>query len=198
MIDLNTTQTVNGGSPSGSNPTVTVLPGAATNVTLDFTTTLNVTKLPVPAVLTVTGLPEGATVGVNPAVWSQTTGTSWTLPAATTLVNPNVAIQLPSLTATNAPQQGSLPGWQKTASASVLLSLLFLPFSRRMRSAGKRLRGGVMLAVLLMAGLAATVGLTGCGASNGFLGQQQQTYNVTMTVTAGTVTRTSNLTLTVQ
>jgi hypothetical protein len=197
VIDLNANQTVTGGSSNDGKSDVTALPGSTVNATLDFVTTLSVTKLPVPAILTVTGLPDGATVGVNPAVWAPTSGTSWTLPAATTLVNPNVAITLPSPTAKNSPQS-IVPGWQKTASASVFLSLLLLPFSGQMRKAGRRLRGSVMFTVLLLVGLAATLGLSGCGTSNGFFGQPQKTYNVTMTVTAGTVTRSSNLTLTVQ
>jgi hypothetical protein len=48
------------------------------------------------------------------------------------------------------------------------------------------------------AGLAATVGLTGCGSGNGFFGQQQGTYTVTVTATAGPVSHSTNVMLTVQ
>ena len=52
--------------------------------------------------------------------------------------------------------------------------------------------------ILLVAGLAAVAGLTGCGATNGFFGQGPQTYTVTETVTTGTVSHSSTVTLTIQ
>ena len=51
---------------------------------------------------------------------------------------------------------------------------------------------------LLAAGGAAMAGLSGCGSGNGFFGQPQKTYNVTVTLTVGTLSRSTNLTLTVQ
>jgi 4-diphosphocytidyl-2C-methyl-D-erythritol kinase len=52
---------------------------------------------------------------------------------------------------------------------------------------------------LLVAGLAAVAGMSGCGSSvNGFFDQQQKTYNVTVTVTTGLLSRSANVTLTVQ
>jgi ABC-type glycerol-3-phosphate transport system substrate-binding protein len=56
----------------------------------------------------------------------------------------------------------------------------------------------VSLMLLLAAGMAAVTGLSGCGSSNGFFGQPQKTYDVTVTVTAGSLSHSTNLTLTVQ
>jgi ABC-type glycerol-3-phosphate transport system substrate-binding protein len=56
----------------------------------------------------------------------------------------------------------------------------------------------VLLMLLLAAGMAATAGLGGCGSSNGFFGQPQSSYNVTVTVTAGSLSHSTNLTLNVQ
>jgi hypothetical protein len=40
--------------------------------------------------------------------------------------------------------------------------------------------------------------LGGCGSTNGFFGQPQKTYIVTVTVTTGTLSHSTNVTLTVQ
>jgi ribose 5-phosphate isomerase RpiB len=80
----------------------------------------------------------------------------------------------------------------------MMLSLLLLPFFGRLRKAGKQVRGAVVILVLLVAGLAASLGLTGCGTGNGLFAQTQKSYGVTMTLTAGSVTRTTNITLTMQ
>ena len=80
----------------------------------------------------------------------------------------------------------------------MMLSLLLVPFFRRLRKAGKQVRGAVTIMVLLMAGLVASLGLTGCGTSNGLFAQTQKSYDVTMALTAGSVTRTTHINLTIQ
>jgi hypothetical protein len=52
--------------------------------------------------------------------------------------------------------------------------------------------------LLLAAGTAVTAGLTGCGSGNGFFGDAQKTYTVTLTATSGTVQHTTAVTLNVQ
>jgi len=195
VIDLSITASISGGSGDRTS-NVTILPGGTAKVTLDLSTTLNVATLPVPATLTVRGLPTGATAAVTQSSWSQSSGDSWVLPANTTIVNPTVAITTAGLSA--AARRDNTGGWPRPVPASMMLSLLLLPFFGRLRKAGKQVRGAVVLLVLLMAGLAASLGLTGCGASNGFFAQTQKSYDVTMTLTAGSVTRTTNITLTIQ
>jgi hypothetical protein len=41
----------------------------------------------------------------------------------------------------------------------------------------------------------ATAALSGCGTNNGFFGQSQKTYNVTISATSGTVSHTATVTL---
>jgi hypothetical protein len=50
----------------------------------------------------------------------------------------------------------------------------------------------------MIAGLTAMATLNGCGSVNGFFGQQQKTYIVTVTATSGSLSRSVNLTLTVE
>jgi hypothetical protein len=52
--------------------------------------------------------------------------------------------------------------------------------------------------LLLVVSAAAIAGLTGCVSSNGFFGQTQQSYNITVTLTTGSLSHSTNLTLTVQ
>jgi ABC-type transporter Mla subunit MlaD len=57
-----------------------------------------------------------------------------------------------------------------------------------------------MLSVLLLlaAGAAAMVGLSGCVSNTGFFTQPQHSYTVTVTGVSGSLSHTSNVTLTVE
>jgi hypothetical protein len=56
----------------------------------------------------------------------------------------------------------------------------------------------VSVLLLLVAGAVAMTGLSGCVSGNGYFAQPQKIYNVTATVTAGTLSRSTNVSLTVQ
>jgi hypothetical protein len=51
---------------------------------------------------------------------------------------------------------------------------------------------------MMAAALTAIAGLSGCGSRNGFFGEAPRTYTVTVTVTAGSVSHSTDLTLNVQ
>jgi len=105
-----------------------------------------------------------------------------------------LSIQLPQTTAYAQPAGGNLV----TRLAPFSLALILLPFAGRLRKSGKRL--GRLLAVVLLAGAGAATlaGLSGCGSNTGFFAQAQQSYTVTVTVSSGALSHTSNLTLTVE
>ena len=121
----------------------------------------------------------------------QQSGTTWTLPANTTLTDLYLGVQLAGPVAS---QKESTSPFERELTP-VLLGMLLLPFSGRLRRAGKRLgRKGSML-LLLMAISIAVVGLNGCAAN---LLISPQTFNLTVTVHAGGLTRSTNLTLSVK
>jgi hypothetical protein len=84
----------------------------------------------------------------------------------------------------------------------IALGLLLLPLVGVRRK--RLLRGGgtagryLFMAVLLLAGVAATAGLTGCGTGNGFFGHAPKTYNITITAASATIWHSVNATLNVQ
>jgi hypothetical protein len=181
------------GSGSGSTPTQTILPGGTASMSLSIVPSNGVTSLPVASILTITGMPEGSTATVTPSTWTKTSSTTWTYPANVTLSDATVNIQVPSATARNAetePLRRHLP--------AILWGMLLLPFAGRMRRTGKRLGRIVSLLLILAAGAAAMSGLSGCASNNGFFSQQQKAYTVTLTVTSGTLSRSTNMTLNVQ
>jgi len=197
VLDFTVTPSAPGnGSSSGSGggASQTVAPGGTVTFTPNIAPTTGasfqlVTTLPL------TGMPPGATGTVSPSTWEEMGSTSWAFPANIVLTPVSLAIQLPQVTAAlerKNPPNSALPG--------ILLGVLLLPFTGRIRKACKRL-GGVLSVLLLMAvGVAPISGLGSCGASSGsgFFGQQQQTYTVTETVTSGALSHSSTFTLTIE
>jgi hypothetical protein len=126
----------------------------------------------------VTGLPVGATASFTPSSVAASGG-------ATTVV---MTVQTAAAIAHN--RNDSSPFRR-----GIVLALLLLPLMAK-RRVREKLKGRMLLMVLLMAGLTAT--LTGCGSSNGFLLQSPQTYTLTVTATGGTLQHTQAVTLIVQ
>ena len=83
--------------------------------------------------------------------------------------------------------------------APLALGLLLLPFAGKLRNAGKRLGRAASALLLLFAAMTVMTGLAGCGSTNSIAGptQQAQTYMVTVIGTAGTLSESTTVTLTV-
>jgi Bacterial Ig-like domain (group 3) len=170
------------GSGGGGSNSQTVAPGGTATYTLALGPS-NGATFPAPVTLTLSGLPPGATGSLTPNI----------LPAGSSLTNVTLSIQLPQVTASfdkkQAPNRHIPP---------VFWGLLLLPLAGGMRRAGKRFGRAISVLMLVIAGLTAMATLNGCGSSNGFFGQQQKTYVVTVIATSGTLTHSANLTLTVE
>lgn len=170
----------------------TVIPGGAATYSIAIAPTMG-TEFPTITTLTVTGLPPGATAALTTSPWTQLTSTSWQLPAKTTLANVSLVFDTPSQAAsvrtTESPARGLPP---------ILWALLLAPFAGKIRRAGKRLGKTICLLLILASGAAAITAISGCGSENGFFGQTQKTYIVTVTVTTGLLSHSTDVTLIVQ
>jgi hypothetical protein len=170
------------GSAGGSGISQTAVPGGTATYTLALGPS-NGATFPAPVTLTLSGLPPVATGTITTNV----------LPAGSSLTNVTLTIQLPQVTASLDKKQHSnrkLP--------PVLWGILLLPFAGGMRRMGKRLGRTMSVLLLILAGLASMAALSSCGSSNGFFGQAQQTYTVTVIATSGSLSHSTNLSLTVE
>jgi hypothetical protein len=184
--------TLTPGSGSGTVTSQTAVPGGSATYPLDIVPTTGI-SFPTPVLLTVTGMPASATAVISPSSWTQLSGSSWTFPANISLTAITLTIKLPPASTSmkkEYPDSGHIP--------PMVWGVLLLPFAVRMRSAGKRLRGIILTLLLTAAGLAALITPSGCASGNGFFGQQQSSYTVTVTATSGPLTRSTKLTLNVE
>jgi hypothetical protein len=192
---------INLGTPvSGTGTTSqTILPGGTATYSFPIAPSSG-TSFPLPVTFTVTGLPTGATATLAPSAWALTSSNpwTWTLPANTALTgNTLLSIQVPQTIAALQPVGGA-GGNLATRLAPFSLALILLPFAGRLRRTGKRLGRLLMVLLLLGGGMAAMTGLSGCGSNTGFFAQAQRSYPMTVTVSSGSLSHTSTITLTVE
>jgi hypothetical protein len=165
---------------SGSQSAQTVAPGAT--AIYNFTVSPSLATFPQAVTFIVSGLPPGATYTLTPSsIPAGGSATPMTLVVNT--INP-----LAQLSRRGNPWMG----------LTVPLLLLF-PFAgfKRTNEVAERPRSTprLLLLVLLLTVLVGT--LAGCG-SGGFFGTEQQTYNIVVTATSGSVSHAQSVTLTVQ
>ena len=136
-----------------------------------------------PVGFTVSGIPAGATATLNP-----------------TAIAPNGGQQTVTLTIQTASVAAAHPdpsiGPKLTP---LMLGLLLLPFAgaSRLRRQGQRLHR-LRAVLLVLGGIATVASMTGCGSTNGFFAHGPQSYDVTVTVTAGGLQHSATVTLQVQ
>lgn len=159
----------------------TLMPGGTASYAM-LAAPMGLAAFPSDVTFSAEGLPAGATYNFSPQEIVAGSG-------ATQIV---LDVKVPSATAKL--EAGSLAN--KLAPLS--LAVFFLPLSRRLRRRAGSLGSLVAVFLLLIAGAGAMAGLSGCSSQNGFLTQAQKTYNLTVTATSGTLSRTTSLQLTVQ
>jgi sugar lactone lactonase YvrE/uncharacterized membrane protein len=192
IIDFTTTTGGTGSGGSSGGTAQTVVPGGSAVYSLSIVPTAG-EAFSVPTVLTLTGLPDGATATIAPATWVKTAPFSWTYPANTKITEVALTITVPGLTAHN--EQKPPLG---RAIAPLMLGLFLIPFAGAMRRGRRRLGRAMGTVLMLAAGCAAVVGASGCASSNGFFSHATQNYTITEKVTAGALSHSTHITLTVE
>jgi hypothetical protein len=187
--------TITGGTTGVTS--VTVLPGGKAVFTFTVSPD-NSSAFPSAVTLSASGLPAGATYSFSPAALAAGTGT--TTVTLTIQIPQAGANNLAKLLPSNAPRApgSAIPDKLASRLAPLSLALLLLPFARRMRRAGKNMGRMMSVLLLLVVGLAAVAGMSGCGSTNGFFSQQQKTYTVKVTGTSGALSHFTTVTLTVE
>jgi len=158
-------------APSGSVPN-----GSVAQFTIDVAALSG--SFTNPVVMSVTGLPAGATASFNPG--TVTPGST----GATTVLS----VQTPSLLA-----RGNVNTHTTWFAGLLLLPLLAM---RRIRRKLGRMPAGLRVLLLFAVGLEMLLPLTGCG--GGFFGPMAHTSTLTITGTSGAVQHSTTVTLTVQ
>jgi sugar lactone lactonase YvrE len=166
---------------TGGSGAATVNPGGTATYSLVLSP-LNGATFPSAVTLTSTGGPAGATITLSPTAVSGGAGaTTLTLTVATTkdLVS-------------NSPEGLG----RKFAPLSLAVLLLPLLGFRRGRKAWRR----YLSVLLLLAGsFAAISGMSGCGGTpSGYFGQAPKTFTITVVGSAGTLTHSTSVTLTIE
>jgi Bacterial Ig-like domain (group 3)/NHL repeat len=146
----------------------TVEPGQPANYTFTLMPVGNLFTLPV--ALSATGLPPGAMATFTPQV--VTIGAS---PASFTMT-----IQTAATAASRAPRLFFGTGYRD---GTLVLGVLLLPFSRRMRRKVRSMRL-LMLCAALVISLSAIGSLAGCGSGSGYFAQPPQNYTINVIGTA--------------
>jgi len=163
---------------SGSSSATTV-PGGTANYMLAFGPSTG-TTFPAAVILSVSGLPTGATATLTPQ----------TLPAGSGLTNVTLAVQLPTTAAS------LVSGKLYAIGLLPMLGVFLLPLGGKMRpAAGTRARAS-WLVLLVLAGTS-LVALAGCGGlKTGYAGSTN--YTLTITGTSGMLSHSTTVKLTVQ
>ena len=167
---------------SGTSTAQTVTGGSVATYTLSISP-VNGSAFPAAVTFTASGLQPGAIASFTPQTIAAGSGTT------------NVSLAIQTVKLTSEIRQNSRSRFGAAALA------LLLPFSFAIRRPRRRLVG---LACLVMLGVFAMSGLTGCGGGSSnstpptTTTTTPQTYMVTVTATSGTLSHVTPLTLTVQ
>jgi len=167
-------------STSGSS-SQTVAPGVAAS--FPFTVAPALSTFPQAVTFAVSGLPTGATYTLTPSSIAAGAG-------STSMV---LTVTAPNATAKLSPAPKPRQHWPEVA-----LGMLLLPFGvKRFHRLSRQMSRRGLLVVWMFFGLAAAGALTGCG-SGGFFNHPQQSYNIVVTATSGSISHSASVTLTVQ
>jgi sugar lactone lactonase YvrE len=201
---------------TASAPTVTAQPGGTAVLTFAITP-VNGSTFPSAINLTANGLPAGATytfsptsvpAGAGPTTVTLTVDLAQSSAGVSRLTihpgkkmgtemgpetNTDMAANHAARPAGNG-QAAKLAGWL----APFSLAFILLPFAGRLRRTGKKLGGMLSVLLVLIAGLSAMAAMSGCVASTNYKGEDPQTDTVTVTASAGALSHSAQVSLTIQ
>jgi len=200
---------------TASTPTVTAQPGGTAVLTFAITP-VNGSTFPSAINLTANGLPAGATytfsptsvpAGAGPTTVTLTVDLAQSSAGVSRLtIRPDskmdsgtgtemgTEMAANQLARSGNGQAAKLAGWL----APFSLAFILLPFAGRLRRTGKKLGGMISVLLLLIAGMSAMAAMSGCVASTHYNGQDPQTDTVTVTATAGALSHSATVSLTIQ
>jgi hypothetical protein len=187
VVDLSLGNSGGGGGGGSTGQSQTTFPGGSASYSVALAPSAG-TTFPSPIILFVTGLPVGATATLGTSGWTEQSPTTWALPANQPVSNIMLKFQMPAQMAAIEPRD-----WPVSKLRLLAAGLLLLPFARKWRKGGKRMSRWLCLLVIA-GGVMAAMGTTGCGDPS----SPPQTYNLIVTVTAGVLTHSTPLTLTVK
>ncbi|HEY0307473.1 MAG TPA: Ig-like domain-containing protein, partial [Acidobacteriaceae bacterium] len=157
-----------------STPSQDVLHGTAATYSFVITP-VGSSTIPADIKLTLTGFPGASIVTFTPSTMVSASGTT----------NIVLTVQVPSYP-TEAANTNHVP---QRALALIALGSLLLPFGRKLRVGSKR-AGRFLCLMLLLAGMGAMAGLTGCGA-----GWNHEDFTPTVTATSGALSHNTEISL---
>jgi hypothetical protein len=193
-------------SISSSTAPQTVVPGSAVVYTFTVAPLAPATTFPTAIALTISGLPVGATYTFSPATVAAGLGSTTvtlTIQTPTTSIASNLQPKaITTLAQGGVNNSGSrLPAQRSPASKlpALAFALLLLPLAGRLRRTGKKLSRMLPLLLLLLAGIAAATGLSGCGGTpSGSFGQAPANYTIQVTGTSINLIHSTSVTLTIE
>ncbi|MGA3347262.1 MAG: chitobiase/beta-hexosaminidase C-terminal domain-containing protein, partial [Terracidiphilus sp.] len=169
-------------TPSGT--TATVARGGLVAYALTVAPLSPATTFPTAIKLSANGLPSGATYSFSPAAVAEGAGAT-----AVTLM-----VQLPQVASAKQPA-GGIGSLFAPRMGPIALGLLLLPFSGGLRRAGKRMGRAIPMVLLLVMAMSVVIGLGGCGTTNTLISSTQRSYAVAVIGTAGSISRSTTVTL---
>ena len=157
----------------------TVAPGGTASYALTIGPSHG-TTFPAAVTLAVSGLPTGAVATFSPQA----------LAAGASATNVMLTVQVPNQTASLRPRH-----LLDLKLATILLGMLVLPFSGRIRRSADKHGRTLCLLLLALAG-SSLIGLAGCGTQSS--SHPPRSYTLTVTATSGALSHATTLTLTVK
>jgi hypothetical protein len=172
VVDFSMDFTISGGSYGFQGGKNLPIVRNGQSLTVDFTISPvpSTTTFPFPITMSGSGGPQNTSYTFTPTTIPANSG-----PTTVVLV---LNIPIDFIATNNAPMT---PGNSKLPIAPLALAALLLPLAGRLRKAGKRFSKMLALALLAIAGITATVTLSGCGANTAAV------YQIQVTGTSGSL-----------